>query len=65
MEKGLELVKRGGYAFHVIAFDAYPIIDRKFSNKEVCELTEVHLARPHFEAIGVSKNFTFTEIRVG
>ena len=62
LEEGLDLVKKGGYAFHVIPFDAYPYIEKKFSNKEVCELTEIHLTRLHFEAIGVSKNCSFLEM---
>ena len=66
LEAALKLVKKGGYAYHTQSISAYPLIEKTFSNKEVCELNEVHLTKPHYEGIAVGKNITFLEmVRVG
>ncbi|KAJ8943035.1 hypothetical protein NQ318_022579, partial [Aromia moschata] len=40
---GLELVKNGGFAFHVETSTAYPIIEETFSNELICELEEIKM----------------------
>ncbi|RZC36160.1 Lig chan domain containing protein, partial [Asbolus verrucosus] len=43
--EGLELLRKGGFAFHVETSTAYPIIERTFTNQEICELEEVQMYR--------------------
>lgn len=43
LEYGLRMVKKGYYAYHADPDNSYPIIERTFSNNEICELTEVNL----------------------
>lgn len=65
-EVAIKLVQQGGYAYHTHPDVGYPIISRYFSNQEVCELTEVHLARPTFNGFAVKHNSTFVEMfRIG
>lgn len=64
--KGIELVKKGGFAYHTLPDVGYPIVSRKFNNREICELTEVHILRPQLCAFAINHNSTFTEFaRVG
>ncbi|XP_055382474.1 uncharacterized protein LOC129612739, partial [Condylostylus longicornis] len=42
-EIGMRLVKLGGYAFHVDVSAAYKIISEIFTEKEICELSEIQL----------------------
>nr|XP_015837359.1 PREDICTED: glutamate receptor ionotropic, delta-2-like isoform X3 [Tribolium castaneum] len=42
-EKGLDLVRQGGYAFHIEVARAYPIIETTFPDNAICELREVKL----------------------
>ncbi|CAH1113584.1 unnamed protein product [Psylliodes chrysocephalus] len=44
-QEGLDLVKEGGYAFHVELATAYPIIQSTFSERSMCELREVQMYR--------------------
>ncbi|KAK4883878.1 hypothetical protein RN001_000149 [Aquatica leii] len=44
--EGLELVKKGGYAFHTQASTGYWIIEHMFDEKSTCELAEVQLYKP-------------------
>ncbi|RZC33818.1 hypothetical protein BDFB_013106 [Asbolus verrucosus] len=44
-EQGLNLVEKGGYAFHVESATAYPIIGANFGEKAICDLREVQLFR--------------------
>nr|CAH7761474.1 unnamed protein product [Callosobruchus chinensis] len=39
--EGIRLVDKGGYAFHVELVTGYPIIQKTFSNKHICELNQV------------------------
>lgn len=45
-ERGLSLVKRGGFAFHVDSATGYKILRKTFSEKEICELQEIELFPP-------------------
>uniref|UniRef100_A0A6E8VKP5 Ionotropic receptor 75a N-terminal domain-containing protein n=1 Tax=Anopheles coluzzii TaxID=1518534 RepID=A0A6E8VKP5_ANOCL len=40
---GLQLVREGGYAFHVAISAAYRIIRLTFSEREICELSEIDM----------------------
>uniref|UniRef100_A0A182MRD3 Uncharacterized protein n=1 Tax=Anopheles culicifacies TaxID=139723 RepID=A0A182MRD3_9DIPT len=40
---GLQLVRDGGYAFHVAISAAYRIIRLTFSEREICELSEIDM----------------------
>lgn len=43
LEHGVQKVQKGYYAYHADPDNIYPIIEKTFSNKEICELAEVHL----------------------
>lgn len=60
----MALVKRGGYAFHITDVTAYKIIRDEFSEKEICELTEIEMF-PHREQnmVGVvQKNSPYRDV---
>ncbi|XP_014233542.1 uncharacterized protein LOC106656896 isoform X1 [Trichogramma pretiosum] len=61
-EKAMHFVQRGGFAYHAHPDVSYPFINRFFSNKQICELKEVHLAQPTSSTFAVSRNSTLTEI---
>lgn len=61
-KEGMKLVKKGGFAYHMHPEVGYPFIDRTFSNREICELMEVHLARPTLSTFAVTMNSSFLEI---
>lgn len=42
-EVGLKLVAEGNFAFHVELSAAYPIIERTFPDKFICELEDVQM----------------------
>lgn len=65
-EIGMQLVQRGGFAYHIYPVRGYVFIDKYFSNQEICELMEVHLGQPQINMFTTSRNCTFDElIRVG
>ncbi|XP_063385657.1 ionotropic receptor 75a-like isoform X1 [Cydia fagiglandana] len=45
-DRGMALVKQGGYAYHADTAFSYPIIRRTFTEREICELQEVELFPP-------------------
>ncbi|KOB68662.1 Uncharacterized protein OBRU01_17984, partial [Operophtera brumata] len=45
---GMQFVKRGGFAFHVDSAVAYRIMKRSFSERELCEATEVIMYVPQY-----------------
>ncbi|XP_068895605.1 ionotropic receptor 75a-like [Tenebrio molitor] len=59
---GLELVRRGGFAFHVETSTAYPIIEETFTNQEICELEEVQMYRTQPMHTNLQKNSPFREM---
>ncbi|CAH1113582.1 unnamed protein product [Psylliodes chrysocephalus] len=61
-EEGLELVRQGGFAFHVETSTAYPIIERTFSNQDICELEEVQMYRTQPMFTNLQKNSPFREM---
>lgn len=45
MEEGIRKIMKPGFAYHADTNTAYPLIERIFSKKMICQLTEVHLLR--------------------
>ncbi|KAJ8664943.1 hypothetical protein QAD02_006605 [Eretmocerus hayati] len=60
--QGLSLVQQGGFAYHMHPYDGYPFIARNFGDREICELTEVHLKKEVRTAFGVNRNTSLEEI---
>lgn len=61
-DQGMELVRKGGFAYHLHPEVGYPYVRKKFDHREICELTEIHLARPTFRSMAVTYNSSFHEI---
>lgn len=61
-EKAMEFVRKGGFAYHTHPEVGYQFINRYFTNREICELTEIHLLRPTSNCFAVNPNNTFIEI---
>lgn len=61
-EKAMQLVRKGGFAYHAHPDVSYPFINRYYENREICELTEVHLTRPTHSTFAVNLNSTFSEM---
>lgn len=61
-EKAIQMVQQGGFAYHTHPDVGYPIIDRTFSFREICELMEVHVQHPIFATIAVTYNSSFVEM---
>lgn len=63
--EGIRQLQKGFYAYHTHPDFIYPIIERLFSNREICELNEVHLSFVD-TGIAIRYNGSFTELwRVG
>ncbi|CAG9795895.1 unnamed protein product [Diatraea saccharalis] len=60
-ERGMTLVKRGGYAFHVDSGLAYRIMRRTFSEREICEAYEILLYPPQRLGFVVRKSSPYKE----
>lgn len=61
-DRGIALVKQGGFAYHSHPDVAYPYVNRYYDNREICELTEVHLGRVTYRSIAITYNSTYTEM---
>ncbi|KAL7290097.1 hypothetical protein TKK_0015819 [Trichogramma kaykai] len=61
-EDAIPFVQKGGFAYHTHPDISYPIIDRTFSFREICELMEVHIAQPVFATLAATSNCTFLEV---
>ncbi|CAB0040193.1 unnamed protein product [Trichogramma brassicae] len=61
-EDAIPFVRKGGFAYHTHPDISYPIIDRTFSFREICELMEVHIAHPVFATLSATSNCTFLEV---
>lgn len=59
---GLDLVRKGGYAFHCDGSTAYPIIANIFEPNELCDLNEIGLRSETTLGINLRKNSPFFEI---
>ena len=61
-EKAMRLVQDGGFAYHMHPDVGYPLINKFYSNREICELMEVHLAHPTYSTFAVGINSSITEL---
>ncbi|XP_058794787.1 ionotropic receptor 75a-like [Phymastichus coffea] len=61
-EKAMTLVRKGGFAYHTHPDVSYPIIDKTFTFREICELMEVHPVAPAYSTLSVNYNSTFVEL---
>lgn len=59
---GMKKVLEGDFAYHTDVNNAFPLIERLFDNKQVCQLTAVHLVWPTEAAFFVALNGSFTEL---
>ncbi|XP_014234925.2 uncharacterized protein LOC106657764 [Trichogramma pretiosum] len=65
-DKAVRLVQDGSLAYHAHPETVYPYVDKLFENREICELTEVHLQKKTLSTFAVGKNCSFTEmIKIG
>lgn len=60
--EAMSMVKKGDFAYHTHPEVGYFLVSRYYNNREICELTEVHLLRPTFVGFAVDINCTFTEL---
>nr|QIJ45770.1 ionotropic receptor [Glyphodes pyloalis] len=60
-ERGMALVKQGGFAFHVDSVVAYRIMRRTFKEREICEAHEVPLYPPQKMGFVVRKDSPYKE----
>lgn len=58
----MKMVKKGHRAFHVQDSLGYAIIEKTFSQKEVCELSEIEMLQPQLTQMVVQKNSRFRKI---
>lgn len=59
---GIEHIRDGNFAYLAESITAYNIIDKKFSNKEVCDLVELNAARPTLIYIVGKKNGEYNKL---
>ncbi|XP_043262967.1 ionotropic receptor 75a-like [Colletes gigas] len=62
LQEGIKKIMDPEFAFHVNPMDAYPLIERMFVKKMICQLTEVHLLRPSVLALWSSRHNALHEI---
>lgn len=61
-ERGMALVKHGGFAFHVDSATGYKIMRKTFGEKEICELQEIELFPPQNMAAVMKQGSPYKEI---
>ena len=65
-DEAVPMVKQGTFAYHTHPDYSYPIIDKTFTLREICELNEVHVQYPIFNSLALNYNSSFLELaRVG
>ncbi|XP_017752452.1 PREDICTED: uncharacterized protein LOC108545386 [Eufriesea mexicana] len=60
--EGVKKITEFGFAYHAEPYLVYPVIERVFDNKMICQLSEVHLLRPTALALWSSPKSKFHEI---
>ncbi|CAH0724246.1 unnamed protein product, partial [Brenthis ino] len=58
---GMQLVKAGGFAYHVDSVSAYRIMRETFSEREICDVHEIYLYPPQGMAAALQKNSPYRE----
>lgn len=61
-DQGMQLVKEGILAYHTHPDVGYHYINRFYTNRQICELTEVNLAKLTYSTIAVTYNSTLVEL---
>ncbi|KAJ0175499.1 hypothetical protein K1T71_008658 [Dendrolimus kikuchii] len=60
-DKGMALVKQGGFAYHLDTIIAYRFMQKQFTDREICELRNVILYPPQKMAAAVPKRSPYKE----
>lgn len=60
-DQGMRLVRQGGFAYHTHPDVVYPYINKLYGNREICEITEVNLARLTYSTMAVTYNSSLAE----
>nr|QEE82786.1 ionotropic receptor 64a [Conogethes pinicolalis] len=60
-ERGMAMVRQGGFAFHVDTAEAYRIMQKTFNEREICEAHEVLLYPPQNMGFVVKKSSPYKE----
>lgn len=61
-DEGLKKVEAGGYAFHTQTSTAYPIIEKTFEEKWICELAEVQMYPTQHMYLSIQKRSPFKDM---
>lgn len=62
IEKGIQYVREGGFAYHSEYNSIYTIIENTFKPREICELEEIDTIQLVDMAIFGMKNSPYTEM---
>ncbi|XP_053602457.1 ionotropic receptor 75a-like [Plodia interpunctella] len=61
---GIELVRKGDYAYHTEPYTASQVISRTFADRELCDLSSLQIMSPAFVYIMAQKNSPYKEFFV-
>ncbi|XP_033225807.1 ionotropic receptor 75a-like [Belonocnema kinseyi] len=61
-DEGIKRIIEGNFAYHIDPNIAYPIIERTFDNRQICQLTEVNFVHTTHMPFFVSKDSPFLEM---
>ena len=61
-EQGMQLVRRGGFAYHCEASTAYALIRNLFEPSEICDLNEIYLQPKQTLGVFVKRNSPYFKI---
>lgn len=61
-EEGLRMVAGGSFAFHVQRSEAYPVIEKTFSDKALCDLHEVEMYPTQYVYTALQKRSPFRKM---
>lgn len=61
-EYGMNLVKRGGFAFHLDSATGYKIMRKSFSEREICDIQEIELFPPQGMAAVMKQGTPYKEL---
>lgn len=62
LEEGIEKVRHGHFAYHVLLSSAFPIIVKTFDQKELCDLTEIDFVPRGDVSFLAPKNSQYQEL---
>ncbi|KAM3956357.1 LOW QUALITY PROTEIN: ionotropic receptor 75a [Aphomia sociella] len=64
VQNGIELVRRGGYAYHTEPYTANQVISKTFEDRELCDLGSLHMMVPANVYIMIQKRSPYKEFFV-